>query len=106
MAQTFVKTAGFGDNLPGETAALRWLAEAEPAGGIRIVRVLRVTDDELEEELVATGTPSALAARRIGAGLARMHAAGAPWYGCAPEGWTGEPWCGRAPTPYVPRESA
>ena len=106
MAQTFVKTVGFGDNLPGEAAALRWLAEAEPAGGIRIVRVLRVTDDELEEELVATGTPSALAARRIGAGLARMHAAGAPWYGCAPEGWTGKLWCGRARTPYVPRESA
>ena len=32
----FVKTAGFGDNLPGEAAALRWLAEAEPLGGIRV----------------------------------------------------------------------
>ena len=29
MSETFVKTAGYGDNLPGEAAALRWLAEAE-----------------------------------------------------------------------------
>lgn len=103
---TFVKTAGYGDNLPGEAAALRWLAQAEPAGGVRIVRVLRVDEGELVEERVSTGAPSAQAARRIGAGLARMHAAGAPWFGCAPEGWAGEPWCGRARTPYVAREDA
>ncbi|MBM6675656.1 fructosamine kinase family protein [Olsenella uli] len=106
MEETFVKTAGFGDNLPGEAAALRWLAEAEPAGGIRVVRVLRVSPDELVEERVATGVPSAAAARRIGAGLARLHAAGAPWYGCVPDGWNGDPWCGRARTPYVAREDA
>ncbi|MBM6774334.1 fructosamine kinase family protein [Olsenella profusa] len=106
MAETFVKTAGYGDNLPGEAAALRWLAEAEPAGGIRIVRVLSVTQGELVEERVSEGSPSVAAARRIGAGLARMHAAGAPWYGCAPTGWTGDPWCGRARTPYVAREDA
>ena len=96
MGDTFVKTAGYGDNLPGEAAALRWLAAAEPAGGIRIVRVLDVTRDQLVEERVATGSPSAAAARRMGAGLARMHAAGASWYGCAPDGWEGDPWCGRA----------
>ena len=62
VAETFVKTAGYGDNLPGEAAALRWLAEAEPAGGIRVVRVLSVSEDELVEERVATGTPSAAAA--------------------------------------------
>lgn len=106
MADDFVKTAGYGDNLPGEAAALRWLAEAEPAGGIRVARVLSVTEDELVEERVATGVPSAAAARRIGAALARTHAAGAPWYGCAPRGWSGSPWCGRARTPYVAREDA
>lgn len=106
MAGDFVKTAGYGDNLPGEAAALRWLAEAEPAGGIRVARVLGVTEDELVEERVATGAPSAAAARRIGAALARTHAAGAPWYGCAPRGWSGSPWCGRARTPYVAREDA
>ncbi|HJA29925.1 MAG TPA: fructosamine kinase family protein [Candidatus Olsenella pullicola] len=106
MSSTFIKTAGYGDNLPGEAAALRWLAHAEPSGGIRIVRVISVSDDVLEEERVITGAPSAAAARRIGAGLARMHAAGAAWYGCAPDGWPGDPRCGRARTPYVAREDA
>lgn len=106
VAEMFVKTAGYGDNLPGEAAALRWLAEAESVGGIRVARVLSVTEDELVEERVATGAPSVAAARRIGAALARTHAAGAPWYGCAPDGWSGNPWCGRARTPYVAREGA
>lgn len=103
---TFVKEAGFGDNLPGEAAGLRWLAEAEPLGGIRVARVVSVTRDELVEERIETGAPSARAARRIGAALARTHAAGALWLGCAPEGWSGDPWCGRARTPYVAREDA
>ena len=102
----FVKTAGYGDNLPGEAAALRWLAEAEPAGGIRVAHVIRVSEDELEEERIQSGSPSAPAARLIGASLARTHAAGAPWLGCAPAGWTGDPWCGRARTPYVAQEEA
>ena len=102
----FVKTAGYGDNLPGEAAALRWLAEAEPHGGIRVARVLSADEGELVEERVATGAPSAAAARRIGAALAHMHAEGAAWYGCPPDGWTGDPWCGRARTPYVSREDA
>lgn len=106
MTATFVKTAGAGDNLPGEAAALRWLAEAEEHGGIRVVRVLSVSQDELVEERVRTGVPSAAAARRTGAALARTHAAGAEWFGCAPDGWVGEPWCGRARTPYVAREDA
>ena len=94
MQETFVKAAGYGDNLPGEAAALRWLAEAEKNGGVRVVRVLSVSEDQLVEERVRTGAPSVAAARRTGAALARMHAAGASWYGCAPEGWTGEPWWG------------
>ena len=65
MADTFAKTAGFGDNLPGEAAALRWLAEAEAAGGIRVVRVLSVSAEELVEEHVATGAPTAAAAGRM-----------------------------------------
>lgn len=106
MTPAFVKTASYGDNLPGEAAALRWLAEAEAGGGIRVVRVLCADDGELEEERVITGVPTAAAARRIGAGLARMHAAGAPWFGCAPDGWVGEPWCGRARTPYVSQDES
>lgn len=106
MTERFVKAAGYGDNLPGEAAALRWLAEAEPHGGIRVVRVLSASEDELVEERVRTGAPSVVAARRTGAALAHLHAEGAPWLGCAPEGWTGDPWCGRARTPYVAREAA
>lgn len=106
MTDTFVKTAGYGDNLVGEAAALRWLAQAEGHGGIRIVSVLSVCDDELVEERVRCGAPSVAAARRTGAALARTHAMGAPWYGCAPDGWQGPLWCGRARTPYVPRERA
>lgn len=106
MPEAFAKTAGYGDNLFGEAAALRWLAEAEPAGGIRVARVLSVTKDELVEERVRVGAPSAASARRIGGALARTHAAGAPWLGCAPRGWEGNPWCGRARTPYVAREDA
>lgn len=102
----FVKAAGYGDNLPGEAAALRWLAEAEPRGGIRVARVLRADKSELVEERVATGAPSAEAARRIGAALARTHAEGAAWYGCPPDGWEGDPWCGRARTPYVACDAA
>lgn len=105
-AETFEKTAGYGDNLPGEAAALWWLAEAEPLGGIRVVRVLRVSEKELVEERVRTGSPSAAAARRMGAALARTHAAGAAWYGCPPDGWSGDLWVGRARTPYVAREDA
>lgn len=98
---TFTKRATRGDNLPGEAAALAWLAEAEKDGGIRVVRVLRASATELVEERVRTGVPTAAAARRIGAALARTHAAGAPWYGCAPAGWTGAPWHPLGRTPYV-----
>lgn len=106
MGQTFVKTDAGGDNLPGEAAALRWLAEAEPAGGVRVARVLSVSAHELVEERVLQGTPSASAARRIGAALARTHAAGAPWFGCPPADWVGPLRCGRFPVPYVPRDTA
>ena len=108
-----------GSSLLLEAAGLRWLAQAEAAGGIRVARVERVTDDELVEERVETGAPSRAAARRIGAGLARMHAAGAPWLGCPPAGWEALVdgraadvpacrgyWVGRARTPLVPRGRA
>lgn len=73
-----------------EAAGLEWLAEAEPAGGIRVARVTSATDDLLVEERVETGAPTRAAARRIGEALARTHAAGAPWLGCPPAGWPPE----------------
>lgn len=108
-----------GSSLLLEAAGLRWLAEAEPAGGIRVARVTGARDDVLVEERVATGPPSRAAAHRIGVGLARLHAAGAPWLGCPPPGWplsavegmTPVPacrglWVGRARTPLVARADA
>ena len=116
----FEKRRPHGDSsLLLEAAGLRWLAEAEPQGGIHAVRVLRATDDALAEERVVGGRPNAAAARAIGAALARTHAAGAPWFGCPPAGWPpGDDapfpdesrgrglWVGRARTPLVPRERA
>lgn len=95
------------DELLCEAAGLRWLAAAEDAGGIRIARVHEASRERLVEERIATGAPSRAAARRIGAALAHLHAAGASWWGCPPDGCppsaTG---IGRAGTPYAPRGAA
>lgn len=95
------------DELLCEAAGLRWLAVAEDAGGIRIARVHEASRERLVEERIATGAPSRAAARRIGAALAHLHAAGASWWGCPPDGCppsaTG---IGRGGTPYAPRGAA
>ena len=70
-----------------EASGLRWLAEAEAQGGIRITHVISADQQKLTEERIATGKPSSYAARRIGAALALTHAAGARWFGCPPDGW-------------------
>lgn len=120
--ETFMKRArATGEDLRLEAAALEWLAEAEPAGGLRVARVRSATRDELVEERIATGVPTREAARRAGEALARTHAAGAPWLGCPPQpvdsGTAGEKDARAAalseayaingvPTPLVPRELA
>jgi fructosamine-3-kinase len=63
-----------------EAHGLRWLAEAD--GGPPVPQVIGVSDDLLVIELVEPMEgASAQAARRLGADLARMHAAGAPRFG-------------------------
>ena len=63
-----------------EANGLRWLAEA--AGGPPVPQVIGVADDFLVIELLKPLEPaSAPAARRFGADLARLHAAGAPSFG-------------------------
>ena len=90
MTSTFVKRDPFGRaSLEGEAAGLRWLGEAEAEGGIRAARVLGATADELVEERVRSRAPTREAAARIGAALAQTHAAGAPWWGSPPPGWSG-----------------
>jgi fructosamine-3-kinase len=66
--------------LATEANGLRWLAEAD--GGPPVPAVLGVNSELLVIELVEPlEPPSAEAARGLGAGLARMHAAGAPSFG-------------------------
>ena len=105
---TVIKEGDAGsDELLCEAAGLRWLAEAEADGGIHIARVHEASRTRLVEERIDTAAPSRAAALRIGAELARTHAAGAPWWGCpppeAPEGARG---IGRALTPWTGREDA
>lgn len=102
-----VKThAGTTDELLCEAAGLQWLAEAEIDGGIRCAQVFEVSRTHLVEERIFEGSPSPAAARRIGAALARTHAAGAPWLGCPPPGCPDATGIGQAATPYVAREAA
>jgi fructosamine-3-kinase len=59
------------------------------ADGAPVVRVLDVGPDHLDLERLTSVAPTREAARVLGAGLARTHDAGAPSYGCAPEGYDG-----------------
>jgi fructosamine-3-kinase len=73
-----------------EAAGLRWLAAVEQDGGAAVVPVLEVGDHHLDLRRLTPTAPTAEAARRFGAGLARTHAAGAEAYGAGPPGWTGD----------------
>jgi fructosamine-3-kinase len=78
-----------------EAAGLRWLAEAEPAGGVRVVEVRSVGPHHIDLARLHPAAPSAAAAEALGRGLATTHAAGAPAFGAPPAGWTGDAWIGR-----------
>ncbi len=67
-----------------EAAGLRWLAAAD---AVPVVRVVDVGQDHLDLERLVPGPPTAEHARRLGRGLAGLHDAGAPAFGCAPPGW-------------------
>ncbi|MFT0848257.1 fructosamine kinase family protein [Actinomycetaceae bacterium L2_0104] len=98
MTRTFVKS---GTNPRGEAAGLAWLARAESSGGARVARVIDVQEDRLEIVYVDEAAASAARARMFGRALAHTHAAGAPWWGCPPEGWQGPAWVGNSRTPLV-----
>lgn len=107
FASTFTKQDRFGRaSLLGEAAALRWLAQAEPAGGLHVAAVVSATDSELVEERIATRSPTREAARCAGTALARTHAAGAGWWGCPPPGWSGDYRIDHSLTPTVGRDAA
>lgn len=85
------------DALAVEAAGLRWLAAATTGGGARVVRVVAEAGGRLDLERIAPARPSAPAARTFGRALAHTHAAGAPWFGCPPPGWSGAGRIGLAP---------
>jgi len=61
-----------------EANGLRWLAEAD---AVPVPKVLGADENLLVIELLPAGEPTQDAAEDFGAGLARMHAAGAPSFG-------------------------
>ncbi len=85
----------------GETLALRWevagLAWLAAADALPVVDVLDVADDHLDLAALTSVPPTGAAARTFGAGLARLHDAGAPAFGAPPPGWEGDGFIGRYP---------
>jgi len=89
--RAFAKVAAEQQTIPAEMGAafaaeangLRWLAEADAAP---VPEVLAVTETALVISMIPPGHPTPSAAFGFGAGLARLHAAGAvdfgaPWRG-------------------------
>ncbi|WP_299053716.1 fructosamine kinase family protein [uncultured Nocardioides sp.] len=72
-----------------EARGLRWLAEAEPAGGAPVPTVLAADEDCLILRWVEPGRPTETAAADLGRALAATHDAGAPSYGAEADGWIG-----------------
>ncbi|WP_256437944.1 fructosamine kinase family protein [Phycicoccus sp. DTK01] len=74
-----------------EAAGLRWLAAAR---GAAVAEVLDDGPHHLELPLLDAAPATPTDAEELGRGLATLHAAGAPAWGCAPEGWEGDGWLG------------
>lgn len=72
-----------------EAEGLRWLAEATESGGVSTPEVLAVDDDCVILQWIESGRPGADTAGRFGRALATTHAAGAPCFGNAADGYIG-----------------
>jgi len=84
-----------------EAASLAWLAQAEVSGGVRIAKVLEVSDTTLTLDYLPNGTPAPGAAEALGRALALTHAAGASHFGAPPPDWSGPGSIGMAPLSFV-----
>ena len=86
-----------------EAAGLAWLADAAARGGAPALPILAAPPGaqgipgvpgppgpagELRTVRLPSGPPDAAAAEAFGRLLAHTHAAGAPWFGAPPAGWT------------------
>ena len=72
-----------------QRAVAAGLAYIDPEGGPRVVQVYGWGKDYLDIERVGSASPTPQAARAFGAALARMHDAGAKYFGSAPDGYNG-----------------
>ena len=81
-----------------EAAGLRWLAEAD--GGVPVPEPVGVGADEIVLPRYRRAEPTVAAAEDLGRRLARTHRAGAPWFGCPPERWTGDGFIGDLELPH------
>lgn len=92
----FTKHArGGADAAAWEVASLRWLAEAEVAGGVRVARVLAHDGAAIALERLESVRPTRADAEAFGRALAATHAAGADAWNAPPPGCAGEGWIGR-----------
>jgi fructosamine-3-kinase len=87
-----------------EAAGLAWLDEAaRTGGGVPVVRPVEVRPDRLVLPRLSSVPADDAAAADLGRRLAATHAAGAPWFGCPPGGWTGDGFIGPLVLPHVHR---
>ncbi|HEY4004075.1 MAG TPA: fructosamine kinase family protein [Pseudonocardia sp.] len=89
-----LKSSRLAGQTAAEAAGLRWLAEAD---AVPVAGVLGQDEEWLLLEYLPSAAPDADAAGRFGAGLARLHASGAPAFGAPPPGGPEQAWIGRAP---------
>lgn len=101
IMQTFRKSrAGVpSDFFASEAAGLRWL---DATGAVRTPTVLDVGPGFIEMERLPSASPTQAAAADFGRALARLHDAGAPSFGCGPDGWVGDGYIGDATLPLRP----
>ncbi|GAA6526444.1 fructosamine kinase family protein [Intrasporangium sp. DVR] len=88
-----------------EAAGLRWLAEAEPVDGAKVVEVVGVGRRHIDLRHLSAAGATAAASAALGAALAVTHATGAPAFGAPPAGWVGPAWIGRQPQSNDPEPS-
>ena len=84
-----------------EAAGLAWLS----AAGARAVSVYAVDDSHIELERLHPMAATRSAAEILGQQLAAMHATGAAYFGCPPDGYTGQLYIGNRPMPSGQHES-
>ncbi len=90
-----------------EAAGLAWLAAAAgDAGGVPVVDVLAVEPDAIVLARLDAVPPTRAAAEQFGRRLAETHRAGAGWFGCPPDAWTGDGWIGDAPMSFSERPAS